>query len=66
MRAAGIRDPKPNHLKHAATTALEKAGVRDAQIVAFNRHKAGSAVWAAHYWDHKDGKVCVDIILKMK
>jgi integrase len=49
LQEAGIDDPKPYHIKHAAVTWLSSQKIPPAWIVRFLRHKQSSTVYFDHY-----------------
>jgi hypothetical protein len=61
--AAGIKDKRPYHIKHAVLTYLDKNGVSAQGIAAFARHKFGSMMAFKHYISYDGGKSSSQILL---
>jgi hypothetical protein len=66
MRAAGIDDNKPHHLKSAAITELQRSAVPPVEIVAYARHKQGSYTWANNYLDTGNSRESVQRLASVK
>jgi hypothetical protein len=66
MTAAGIVNPHAKNLKHAAVTALHRAGMPAEEIVAYARHKQGTTTWKRRYLDTAEARVSVQKLASLK
>jgi site-specific recombinase XerD len=64
MKAAGVRDNRPYHIKHAVLTCLNQAGASMKEIAAFARHRFGSMAAYEHYISYDGGKGAVQRLVK--
>jgi hypothetical protein len=64
MMAAGIKDKRPYHIKHAVLTCLDAAGATMKDIAAFARHKFGSMAAFQHYISYDGGKKSVERLIE--
>jgi integrase len=58
LHQAGISEPRPYHIKHAAVTWLSKQGVPADWIVRFLRHRPSSTVYVDYYLSEDMGAMC--------
>jgi hypothetical protein len=66
MKAAGINDSRPYHMKHGAATAMVAAGKRPEEITEWMRHKHGSTVYLMHYADLNKGQTCAQALASVR
>jgi site-specific recombinase XerD len=63
LRAAGIDDNRPYHIKHAALTSLNERGASANELANFARHKHGSMVAYQNYVSNDGGKRSVERLI---
>jgi site-specific recombinase XerD len=62
LLAAGIRDRRPYHIKHATISWLYKQHVPADQIIRFIRHALSSTTYMEYYLSDDLGERCTDVI----
>jgi integrase len=64
MKAAGISDNRPYHIKHAVLTCLDSEGASRRDIAAFARHRPESMAAYKHYISYDGGKASVQKLIE--